>query len=141
MQRIPASAVRADPNVAPMIDVMLVLLVIFMIVVPTIAAGGRAVPPQGENLKAHPEEANDQTLVVDGGGRYFLNGRPVPHDALAVELQRVYSTRAEDHVLYISADRELEYGRVRDVMGVAAAAGVRAVGMIAERPPPPRDPR
>ena len=60
-----ASAVRAEPNVAPMIDVMLVLLVIFMIVVPAMAAGTPAVPPKGENLMAHPEEPGDRTLAID----------------------------------------------------------------------------
>jgi len=54
-----SSDVKAEPNVTPMIDVMLVLLIIFMLVVPAINAGFNAVPPQGQNLKPHPEEDAD----------------------------------------------------------------------------------
>ena len=130
-----ASAVRAEPNVAPMIDVMLVLLVIFMIVVPALSAGAPAVPPQGENLKAHPEEAGDHTLTVDRRAQYYLDRRPIRHDELPAALRAIFSTRTEDRILYVTADRDLEYGVVRDVIGVASASGVRVVGMIAERPP------
>ncbi|MBA3404905.1 MAG: biopolymer transporter ExbD, partial [Gemmatimonadaceae bacterium] len=45
------SNIKAEPNVTPMIDVMLVLLIIFMLVIPSISAGFQAVPPQGVNLK------------------------------------------------------------------------------------------
>ena len=48
--------VKASPNVTPMIDVMLVLLIIFMLVIPAITAGFQAIPPTGVNLKPHPEE-------------------------------------------------------------------------------------
>ena len=51
--------VKAEPNVTPMIDVMLVLLIIFMVVTPALLAGFNAVPPQGQNLKDHPEDAED----------------------------------------------------------------------------------
>ena len=51
------SGVSAMPNVTPMIDVMLVLLVIFMIVIPSLISGFNAQPPQGVNLKSHPPEA------------------------------------------------------------------------------------
>ncbi len=49
------TGVSAMPNVTPMIDVMLVLLIIFMIVIPTITSGFNAIPPQGVNLKSQPE--------------------------------------------------------------------------------------
>src|SRR6266576_3213785 len=60
-----AGGVKASPNVTPMIDVMLVLLIIFMLVIPAITAGFQAVPPTGVNLKPHPEEDQDQVLGLD----------------------------------------------------------------------------
>jgi biopolymer transport protein ExbD len=60
--------VKAEPNVTPMIDVMLVLLIIFMIVIPTISAGFNAQPPVGVNLKPHPEEDQDQVLGIAADG-------------------------------------------------------------------------
>ena len=68
-------AVKADINVTPMIDVMLVLLIIFMIVTPLIAAGFKATLPKGKNLDPRPEGDNEVVLGIDEYGRYFLNGR------------------------------------------------------------------
>ena len=59
------SSVQSTPNVTPMIDVMLVLLIIFMVVAPALMAGFNATPPEGVNLKDHPEdEQTDQVLGI-----------------------------------------------------------------------------
>ena len=50
--------VQSSPNVVPMIDIMLVLLIIFMVVAPALMAGFNATPPEGVNLKDHPEDEN-----------------------------------------------------------------------------------
>ena len=54
------AAVKAEPNVTPLVDVMLVLLIIFMVIIPTLTSGLNATPPQGINLKKHPEDDADQ---------------------------------------------------------------------------------
>ena len=61
--------VKADINVMPMIDVMLVLLIIFMIVTPLIAAGFKATMPKGTNLDPSPEGENEVILGIDGNGQ------------------------------------------------------------------------
>ena len=64
-----AGGVQSTPNVTPMIDVMLVLLIIFMVVAPALMAGFNATPPEGVNLKDHPEdEQTDQVLGIDREG-------------------------------------------------------------------------
>ena len=63
------SSVKAEPNVTPLVDVMLVLLIIFMVIIPTLTSGLNATPPQGVNLKKHPEEEGDQLLGVDRKGQ------------------------------------------------------------------------
>jgi biopolymer transport protein ExbD len=82
-----SASVKAEPNVTPMIDVMLVLLIIFMLVVPAISAGFQAIPPQGVNLKPHPEEERDQVLGIDANGQYFLNKAPIPKSGAWPETQ------------------------------------------------------
>ncbi len=52
------TSVKSEPNVVPMIDIMLVLLIIFMIVTPLIAAGFKATLPKGKNLDPRPEGEN-----------------------------------------------------------------------------------
>ena len=129
------SGVKADPNVTPMIDVMLVLLIIFMIVVPQINAGFTATPPQGINLKAHPEEEGDQVLGIDSRGQYFLNKQAIRNETLFDNLKRIYDARSEDKILYIKADRNLEYVKVIDALDIASKAGVRVTGMITDQTP------
>jgi biopolymer transport protein ExbD len=107
--------VKAEPNVTPMIDVMLVLLIIFMVVTPALLAGFNAVPPTGQNLKDHPEDAeNDQVLGIDRDGNYYLNKKPISKSAIEGEIKRIYDIRTVDKVM-------------------ASKNGVRVVGLIGEQ--------
>ena len=128
-------AVKAEPNVTPMIDVMLVLLIIFMIVVPAINAGFQAVPPEGTNVTAHPEEEEDQVLGIDASGQYYLNKKPIRNEELAQQLKAIYDVREVDKILYVKAHRELEYSKVIDAIDIAAKNGVVVAGMITDQRP------
>jgi len=130
-----SSGIKAEPNVTPMIDVMLVLLIIFMLVVPAISAGFQAIPPQGTNLKPHPEEERDQVLGIDANGQYFLNKKPIPNAQLPQLLKAIYATREEDKLLYVKAHKDLEYGKVLDALDIAAHSDVRVTGMITDQRP------
>ena len=130
-----ASSVNSSPNVVPMIDVMLVLLIIFMLVIPAVTAGFQAVPPQGVNLKPHPEEETDQVLGIDAEGQYFLNRQQIPNAELAQRLRAIFEGRELDRVLYIKAHKDLDYGKVLDALDIAAKNEVRVAGMISEQRP------
>jgi biopolymer transport protein TolR len=126
--------VKAEPNVTPMIDVMLVLLIIFMVVTPALLAGFNAQPPQGQNLKDHPEdEETDQVLGIDKDGNYYLNKKPISKTAIEGEIKRIYDTRQVDKVMYLKADKDLEYAKVVDATDMAAKNGVRVVGLISDQ--------
>jgi biopolymer transport protein TolR len=129
------TTVKAEPNVIPMIDIMLVLLIIFMITVPALAAGFQAVPPEGVNLKPHPEEDSDQVLGIDAEGQYFLNKQPIRPDDLPAALRRIYDARTVDKILFVKAHRELPYQKVLDAMDIAAKSGVVVVGAISDQRP------
>jgi biopolymer transport protein TolR len=126
------SAVKADINVTPMIDVMLVLLIIFMIVTPLIAAGFKATLPKGKNLDPRPEGDNEIVLGIDQAGRYFLNGRPLPNGTLEDQLRSTYAARTEDKILYFKADNQLKYGKIQEAVETARRAGVRVMAAITE---------
>ena len=121
----------AEPNVTPMIDVMLVLLIIFMLVLPAIEEGFRAEPPRAENLRAHPDEGPDHVLGIDDAGRLYLDRRPIARDTLERRLRALYPAGAADQVLYVKAHDALAYGQVHDVLDAAARSGVRVTAMIA----------
>ena len=127
--------VKAEPNVVPMIDVMLVLLIIFMVVTPAIAAGFTAEPPSGINLKAHPEADEDQILGIDKFGNYYLNKQPVRNEDMGELLKQIYSARTVDQILYVKAHKELEYGRILDAIDIASKNGVRVLAAITDQTP------
>jgi len=126
--------VKAEPNVTPMIDVMLVLLIIFMIIIPQISAGFTAVPPEGANLKPHPEEDTDQVLGIDANGVYYLNRNPIRNEDLAAAVRQIYTAPGRDEfILYVKADRNLKYDKVLEAVDIAAKNGVRMAAMITEQ--------
>ena len=127
--------VKSEPNVTPMIDVMLVLLIIFMVVTPALLAGFNATPPQGVNLKDHPEVETDQVLGIDAEGTYYLNKKPIRKEDLPQMLKTIYEARTEDKILYVKAHKDIEYAKVIDALDVASRNGVRVVGMISEQRP------
>ncbi|MGH7659126.1 MAG: ExbD/TolR family protein [Gemmatimonadales bacterium] len=120
----------ADINVTPMIDVMLVLLIIFMIVTPLIAAGFRATLPVGANLDSDPEGDNEVVVGIDVNGQFFLDKRPITDEALLDQLTAIYSARDEDKILYFEADQGLKYGRIQEAVEIGREAGVRVLHAI-----------
>jgi biopolymer transport protein TolR len=130
-----SSGIKAEPNVTPMIDVMLVLLIIFMLVVPAINSGFQAIPPQGVNLKPHPEEERDQVLGIDMNGQYFLNKKAIPNAQLGELLNGIYSNRQEDKILFVKAHKDIEYGKVLDALDIAAHNQVTMTAMITDQQP------
>ena len=127
--------VKAEPNVTPMIDVMLVLLIIFMIVVPALTSGFQATPPNGQNLKSHPPEDEDQILGIDRNGQYYINTKPIRNEDLAAQVKSIYDARTIDKIMYVKADKNLDYAKVLDAVDIIAKNGVRVTGMIADQAP------
>jgi biopolymer transport protein ExbD len=131
-----AGAVQSTPNVTPMIDVMLVLLIIFMVVTPALLAGFNAEPPVAINLKDHPEDSDlDQVLGIDKDGNYYLNKQPIKYETIGPKLKQIYDARTEDKIVYLKADKSLEYAKIIDLMDISMKNGVRMVGMISDQQP------
>jgi biopolymer transport protein TolR len=126
-------SIKSEPNVVPMIDVMLVLLIIFMVVTPAITSGFQAVPPDGINLKEHPEDDADIVLGIDKGGKYYLQKQAIKAEDLPAELKRIYDARPDDKVLYLKADRGLKYADIIKAMDIASRNGVTVVGAITDQ--------
>jgi biopolymer transport protein TolR len=130
------SGVKAEPNVTPMIDVMLVLLIIFMITIPQINAGFTAVPPEGQNLKPKPEEDTDQVLGIDNMGNFYINKKPLRDADLEAAVKEIYDKpdRA-DYIMFVKAHKDLEYLKVINALDRLSKSGVRVAALITEQRP------
>ena len=131
------AAVKADINVTPLIDVMLVLLIIFMIVTPIIAAGFQATIPRSANPELRPEGPDEIRLGIDRDGKFFLDlgegPRQIKDEDLPGRLESIYANRTKDKILFLKADQNLDFGRVQQAIEIARQAGARVVGAITEQ--------
>ena len=128
----------AEINVVPYIDVMLVLLVIFMITVPLLTQGVKVELPQAD-AEPLPQEADDPVVVsVNAGGDWFIDvgegkNDPVDADTLAARVETVLRHKPKTPIL-VRGDRNVDYGKVIEVMVTIQAAGASNVGLITEVP-------
>src|SRR5215218_6233760 len=131
---IEGNDVNSDINVTPMIDVMLVLLIIFMVITPAMA-GYTAILPKA--VTAVSEKEDRVTLGIDQQGRYYIEDGPsgaIPPDQLEAALRNMYSSRPEDHILYLKADEGVAYSVVLTAINAARKADVVKIGAITETP-------
>jgi biopolymer transport protein ExbD len=126
--------VKSEPNVVPMIDVMLVLLIIFMVVTPIISSGFTATMPQGKHIEARSEEDSDITVGIDKSGNFFLNAKPITRENLEKTLREQYATRATDKIMYFKADQDTPYAKVEEAIQLARKSGVRVMAAVTELP-------
>ena len=130
-----ASGAMRDPNVTPIIDVMLVLLIIFMVVTPLTQAGHDVeLPESADDLKEDQEpDPNQLVLNIDEVGQVTINKQPVTWDELPLRIRDIFETRA-DKTIFLRAAPNLKYGEIIAVLDVARGNGVERVGIV---PPDP----
>ena len=124
-------ALAAEPNVTPMIDVLLVLLITFMMLVSVRQAITAQLPPPADGAE-QPRGAPPLVLTVEAGPRYSLNQQPVAPADLASTLATVFAPRPEK-VLFIAGRPGATYQQVVTAMDVARSAGVRVIGIAPGR--------
>ena len=125
--------VRVEPNVTPMIDVMLVLLIIFMVVGPTLVDGFRAVPPEARYANRHPDSPREVVLGVDAHGQLYLDRTPMDSASIHRRLVTWFSERPDDRVVFLRADESLPYEQLQTAMELAAGAGADVVGLVSRQ--------
>ena len=122
-----------EPNVVPMIDIMLVLLIIFMIMQPLMRkAVDLQLPDPDPTVSTVNQEANQIVLEVLADGSFAVNREPLTKSRLGPRLREIYDLRP-DKIIFLKGDRTVIYQDVIYAMDVARGAGVKVIGI------PPKD--
>lgn len=122
------ACVQSSPNVTPLIDVLLVLLIIFMVIAPPQAVGLDAKVPQ-DSSAAQPEPANDVVLTIAEDRSLAINTKAVRAEELAERLRTVFSRRPSA-ALFVRGAGALAFEDVASVLDVARGAGARQIALI-----------
>ncbi len=123
------SGLNNEPNVVPMIDIMLVLLIIFMIMQPMMRKAIDMQLPDPQPAVATANSASDQiVLEVLPEGNFAVNKEPLTRDNLATRLKAIYDPRPEK-IMFIKGDPAVKYDDVIYAMDVARGAGVKVIGV------------
>jgi biopolymer transport protein ExbD len=124
--------VKADINVTPLVDVMLVLLIIMMLVAPMLQQGVPITLPQASNTVDKPDTQDQTVLAISRDSGYYLNAKPVPESEMVTRLTELLENKKEKIVI-IRADGEAPYSAVMTAMDQLRAAGIEDIGLITER--------
>ncbi len=119
--------VASEPNVVPMIDILLVLLIIFMITQPLSRMAMDVQVPPPEQTTVTQQNNNQIVLELDDKGGYAINGQPVPKDQLDTQIHAIFDPRPAK-LLFIKAGTNRLYQDVVEAMDVARGAGVQIIG-------------
>ena len=120
--------ISAEPNVVPMIDILLVLLIIFMITQPlNRKAMDIQVPPPDPPQRTTTANPNQIVLELPDAGGYAINAQPVPKDQLDAQLHQIYDPRPAK-LLFVKAGPNRIYQDVVEAMDIARGAGVQIIG-------------
>ena len=123
-----AGGLTNEPNVTPMIDVLLVLLIIFMMVIPMSRRAIDLQLPDPNPQVAQPNAPVDQiVLEVMKGEQFAINKKAVAKADLFNELKGIYEGRP-DKIIFIKGDPTLKYQEVIWAMDQARGAGVLVIG-------------
>ena len=120
--------VQSEPNVIPLIDIMMVLLIAFMLFAATqYEAMFAQIPPEAANGE-DPDASKRLVLEVGEGRRYAINRQIVPADSLALRLREIYRDRP-DKTLLVRGDGDARYQEIVTAIDIARGSGVRVVGL------------
>jgi biopolymer transport protein ExbD/biopolymer transport protein TolR len=139
MEKQKAPQVSSSPNVIPLADVMLVMLIIFMVITPMLSKGVSVDMVMTDNpIAMNDADREDAVLAaVTRDGKVYLGSQQVNPEDLPQMVMDLLANRL-DKTAYLKADARATYARVVEVVDNVRAAGVDNLGLLTEKSKPPR---
>jgi len=132
--KLQTSGAVSDINVTPLVDVMLVLLIIFMVITPMLQKGVSVDLARVNNPREmHDADKEDATVVaITRDGKMFLGSDAITIDKITAKVKDRVADKL-DKTVYIKSDARAKYGDVVGVVDAVRAAGVDAIGLLADK--------
>jgi biopolymer transport protein TolR len=135
-----SSSTKSEPNVVPLCDILLVLLIIFMVVTPMIQKGANVTLPEAKNTQEEPQPGEMITVDVgmdrvSGELKVFLESKVIDDvTKLATAIEDIMEEKQiMERKILLKADIDLEYGKVVDVMNEIRSANIEILGLVTEK--------
>ena len=124
-------SLKADINVTPLVDVMLVLLIIMMLIAPMIYNDRGIMLPRAGNSTEKPDTQAQTVVAIDARSRFYVNAIPVRPDDLVPRVQRALEDKKEK-LVYLKGDKDAQYGAIMDAMDALRKAQIENIALITE---------
>ncbi len=123
-------SLMSEINVTPFVDVMLVLLIVFMVSAPMLTVG---VPVNLPNSDADslPDDKEPLTLSINSLGEIFIQDTKIGFNELIPKILAVSKNRTDTRI-YVRGDKNINYGRVMEIMGKLSGSGFSKVALLSE---------
>ena len=125
-------SLKADINVTPLVDVMLVLLIIMMLIAPMLQQGVAVTLPEAGNTGEKPDTQDQTVVAIDSRGHFYVNALPVANDDLVPRVQRALEDKKEK-LVYLKGDKDAKYSAIMDAMDAFRKAQIENIALITER--------
>ena len=125
--------IKGDINVTPLVDVCLVLLIIFMVVLPTIVTGVPVQLPKTASGQALEDAKRTTQVTVKEDGSVFIDALVIRREEVAEAMKRLHESHPLRSIA-VRGDKRVAYGAVVEVLDACRSAGYESVGLIGEKP-------
>src|SRR5258705_1452079 len=125
-------SLKADINVTPLVDVMLVLLIIMMLIAPLLQQGVAVTMPEAANTGEKPDTQDQTVVAIDSRGAFYVQSLPVAPDDLIPRIQRVLEDKKEK-IVYLKGDKDAKYSAIMDAMDAFRKAQIENIALITEK--------
>ena len=125
-------SLKADINVTPLVDVMLVLLIIMMLIAPLLPQGVPVTLPEAGNTGEKPDTQQQIVVAIDSRSKFFVNAISATPDDLVPRVQKALEDKKEK-LVYVRGDKDAKYSAIMDVMDAFRKAQIENIALITEK--------